>query len=272
MQDENQESSEETAAIPSGEESESQPESTGNEEQEASSSKKTESENIPLNDPKNPYFERFSELTYQNREFKGRLSEYDQNFRQLQQQLADLKAAQAPAPKAEPAYKSLMDQLESVNPEFAKFQRDLLEKADRAGLAEKLQQRLDQMETRDFQAKAVSRFNTLLETNKVPAELKDRYNREVRALAYDMESQGKKLGVDDVDTLFKTVHDDYSKFLEDIRRKERASYVQAKKGDSTPAPATGGAAVTTGAKKIAAGDEESLVKWLANEMRTAKKL
>ena len=273
MSEEFEESSEQTDSTPAVEEDSSQESSEGAEAQEAAPEKEQERESIPLNDPRNPYYERFTELTTQNREFKGRLGEYDQTIRQLQQEMAVLRTAQAPK-KEEAPYKPILDHLETIDPSFAKFQRELVEKAEtankRAEIAEALQKRLDAMETRDFQTQAVSRFHNLLETNKVPENLRQRYEREIRILATDLEAQGQKLGLQDVDKLFNTVHSEYTKFLEDIRRAERASYVKAKRSDVTPAPATGGAAVSTAPTKIKAGDDESLVKWMAKQLRDAK--
>lgn len=266
-------SSEEQETTPSPEESESQPESAGAETQEAAPEKEQEEEaHVPFH--KHP---RFQEVIEQNRAYKSDLDQTRGYLEAMQRELQAMKAVPQAQPKPnEPKYKQLIDNLKTVNPEFAQFQEDMIknleEARQEASAAKEVQKRLEAYEQREFQTNAMSRLNNLYETNKVPEVIRKRYDREVRSLAYELEVQGKRLQLKDIDSLFKSVHEEYTPFLESLKRETLKGYVQGKKSDSIPAPATGGAPAVSGAKKIQAGDQEGMIKWLAKGLRDAKKI
>lgn len=275
MSDESEEvSSESTDSTPAVEESASQTESSGAETQEAAPDKTKEAPEVPFHE-----HPRFKELIEERRAFKEQLDQQRGYAEAMQNELRAMRSAQAPQKVSEPKHKQLIEQLKAVNPEFAAFQEEILsnleEAKKEAALAKEVQKRLENYEQREFQTTAVSKLNSLYEQNKVPETLRKRYDREVRALAYETESQGKKLGIQDVEKLFNSVHGEYAPFIESLKRETLKGYVQAKKSDSAPAGATGGAAFTPGAKKFSPlGSQEGFqqtTKWLADELRKAKK-
>lgn len=89
--------------------------------------------------------------------------------------------------------------------------------------------------------------------NKVPAELRDRIRRELDLRAMT----NPKLGLKDLPNVYKDVLSDYNKFIDGIKRSERASYVTDKSKDvKAPATQTKGAPAT-GNKTPAHKDKES---------------
>lgn len=266
-------SSEEQETTPSPEESDSQPESEGAEKQEASPEK-------PKEEPQVPFHEhpRFKELIEERRAYKEQLDQTKGYVEAMQRELHAERAARQVKPTVsnEPKYKALLEQVRAVNPEFAQLQEELmssLEEAKKeASNSKKALDRLDAYEQREFQNAAISKLSTLMESNKIPDPMRKRYDREVRAMAYEEEMQGKKLSLADVDRLFKAVHEEYAPFVESIKRESLKGYVKEKKSDTAPAGATGGTAAVAGTGKFKADDQESLVKWMAKELRASKKV
>ena len=267
-------SSEEQESTPTPEESAPQAESEGAEPQEAAPVE-------PKEEPQVPFHEhpRFKELIEERRAFKEQLDQAKGYMEAMQKEMQALRQPATPQKKEEP-YKQLLDQIEQVNPQFAAYQRQLLQDLEQAksqaGLAKEVQSRLEQYETRETQTQALNRFQSLMEQNKIPEGFKKRYEREVRALAVEEESQGTRLTVKDVDRLFKSVHDEFTPFIEGIKRESLKGYVKDKKQDATPAAATGGAAVSKGAGKLPSMDTQDgfqkTTKWLAEQLRAAKKV
>lgn len=271
------EQSEESGGTTAEENSESRPESEVAETQEAApETKKEDTQEIPFHE-----HPRFRELIEERRAFKEQLDQSRGYMEAMQREMQELrKSSQTPKQVSEPKYKQLIDQVRAVNPEFAQFQEEILkdlEETKKEALSYKgLKQELDAYKAQEFQNQAVSRLSNLMDQNKISDTLKTKYDREVRYLAGIEESQGKKLSVKDVDRLFKAVHEEYTKFQEELRRESLKGYVKDKASDRNPAPTTGGAAVSSGAKKIPSLDSQDgflqATKWMADQMRAAKKV
>lgn len=271
--EDNEVSSEESVDSSVNEESTSQVESSEAGPQEAAPE--------PKEEPQIPFHEhpRFKEIIDERRAFKEQLDKQSGYLEALQRELQASRAAQ-PKPVNEPKYKPLLEHLKAINPEFAAYQEDILNRTEaaekRAAAAEEVQKRLEAYEQREFQTSALNRLQNLYESNKIPETIRTRYDREIRSLAYDQEIQGKKLSLKDIDNLFSSVHNEYTPFLESLKRETLKGYVQGKRSDSTPAPATGGAAFTPGAKKFKPVDSQEgfqqTTKWLAEQLRAAKKV
>lgn len=277
LEDQESESSEQSGGTSVAENTESQPVSDDAEKQEAAPETKKETV------PETPFHEhpRFKELIDERRAFKEQLDQSRGYMEAMQKEMQELRrSSQAPKPASEPKYKQLIEQVRAVNPEFAQFQEEMLKdlessKQDALSVKE-LKQQLESYKTQEFQNQAVSKLTSLMDQNKIPDTSRTRYDREIRYLAGVEESQGKKLTLKDVDRLFKSVHEEYSKFTEDIRRDSLKGYVKDKANDRSPAPTTGGAAVSSGAKKIPSLDTQEgfqqTVKLMAEHMRAAKKI
>lgn len=255
-------SSEVTDNTPVVEESASQPESSGAEQQDAAPEKTPEERPAPFHE-----HPRFKELIEQNRSFKTQAEEYQRSLQTLQAQMEMLR--QQAAPKKEEPVDPFLADLEKINPAYAKSLKSVYE---RAAKAEQIEQRLQQYESQQFAQKAYSRFDNLLSTAKVQDEVdKDVYRAAVEAEVYRRESRGEKLNLEDLDKIFNSFHTRYSKAREDMERKITAKYVSDKKSDATPSPVTGGAATSPTMKKFSSVDAPETVKWLAEELRKSKK-
>lgn len=210
---------------------------------------------------------RFKEVIEQNRGYKTQLEEYQGALRSLQQQMETLR--QQAAPKAEPTKDPFLADLEKVNPAYAKSFQSVME---RAAKADDIEKRLQAYEQQQFAEKAYGHFDNLLRSNKVSDTFdQEVYKAAVEAEVFRRESQGKRLGIKDLDGIFNDFHSKYSKAMEERNRKLTASYVKEKSKDTTPKGATGGVASTPGAKKLAAGDFGGQAKWLADQIRGLKK-
>lgn len=265
------ESSVESTDTSVGESSESQPEPVEAAPQDAEP--KPEPEETPAPFHEHP---RFKELIEQNRTYKEQAQKQSEQLMRLQYQFeANEKARQALTPKTPSEEEELLKQVESVNPQFAKYIKGLAEQAKQVtGLQEKLSnfEKYQQQTTQQqFANQAVSHFQNLLESNKISPEMRPRYEREVRAIVYEKEARGEKLGIKDLDGIFSSVHDEYGKFLESFRRQDRASYAAAKRSDTAPASTTGGAATSPGMKKFTSLDSPEAIAWVAQELKRANK-
>jgi len=261
MEDQVDQSVEQTDDTPVVEESTSQVEASGAEQQEAAPEVKQEEKPVPFHE-----HPRWKEVIEERNSFKQGMTEYKQALDRLQQQMETLR--QQATPKQEAPKDPFLADLEKVNPAYAKSLQSIYEKASKA---EEIERRLQAYEQQQFAKEAYSRFDNLLATNKVGEADKELYKDAVEAEVFRRESRGQKLGLNDLDAIFKQFHDKYSKYMEDRERQITAKYVTAKKSDTTPKSTTGGAATSSAAKKIAAGDLQGQAKWLADQIRQMKK-
>ncbi len=259
--------SEQTDSSPAIEESTSQVEASGTGTQEGAPEIKQEDKPLPFHE-----HPRWKEVIEERNSFKQGMSEYKQALDRLQQQMETLKQ-QATTPKAieQPKQDVFLNDLEKVNPEYAKSLKAIYEQA---GKTTQLEQRIAQYEQQQLAEKAYNHFNSLLSTNKIENAVdQELYRNVVEAEVYRRESRGEKLGLKDLDGIFNQFHSKYAKAMEERERAITAKYVTAKKSDATQSPkgATGGAATSPTAKKMAAGDFSGQAKWLADQIRQMKK-
>lgn len=244
------------------EETAPQAEPTDAEPTEAAQETKTEEKPAPFHE-----HPRFKELIEQNRSFKEQSEKYQQDMYRLQAQLEAIK--EQSKPKSEPVEDPFLADLKKINPEYAKSLQTIY---DQANMAKQLEQRLSQFEQAQFAEKAVSHFNKLLDDNKVTDPMDRKImERAVRAEVYERESRGAKLTLKDLDKITNDFHAEYKATMEARERAITAKYVTAKKADSTPKGATGGAATAPSAKKLKAGDLAGQAKWIADQIRQMKK-
>ncbi len=193
---------------------------------------------------------------------------FKQSIEAMQRELQALRQ-QTTQPKKEQPIDPFLADLEKINPEYARSLKSVYEQA---ATTKQLEARIQQYEQQAFAEKAQNHFSTLLSTNKVTNPMdQELYKSVVEAEVYRQENTGKKLGLKDLDGIFNAFHAKYAKAMEDRDRALTAKYVTAKKSDSTPKGATGGAAAASSTKKIAAGDIQGQAKWLADQIRSMKK-
>lgn len=235
---------------------------------EAASQEAVETKPQPEEKPA-PFHEhpRFKEVIEQNRSFREEMSRRNEAFENLQRELMALK--EASKPKSEPVKDPFIADLEKINPAYAKSLESVYQRASKA---EELERRFQQMESQQFAEKAYSHFDNLLKSNKVTDSMEQTiYKAAVEAEVFRRESQGKKLGLKDLDSIFNEFHTKYAKAMEDRDRTRLKGYVKEKASDKTPSGATGGAPAAAGAKKLKAGDISGQAKWLADQIRGMKK-
>lgn len=161
--------------------------------------------------------------------------------RQLQSQMAEMQkrfeSMSKPAKQADP----MIERLKGVDPEFASYMEQIAgSKQDIQALRE-WQQRV---ETDRVRTEAVNSVNRLHEQNKVPENLRELYNTQLEQLV----SKNPQARLEDIPVLFKQVHDQYSKIIDDIKRSERESYVKSKTKDAGLPASPKGKAVTPSGK------------------------
>lgn len=195
--------------------------------QESSNSEQLESANETVESqkqPEVPFHEhpRFKELIEYKKQSEERLANYERQMQQVQSQYQEALKAREPAKQKHP----FLENIAKVDPAFGEYFESL---ESRAAKAEALEQRIQQFETKQFQERAVNTVNSLHEQNKVSPELRDFYNAQLIAA----ESQGRIRGIDDIQKVYREVHEGISKVLEARDRTTRASYVTDKSKDAS---------------------------------------
>lgn len=205
---------------------------------------------------------RFQELVQQKNEAQQRISQYEKQLQEMQsqyeQRFQQMQAQLQPKPQQFDPQKFLQ-RAKQIDPEFAQTLEWQAEQA------RQLQQRIDAMNQERLRETATSKLQGLFEQNKVDAKMRPLYEAAIKASAYE----NPKFGINDLDKLFATTHETYSKLFDEMKRAERASYVDQKKKDATPATQTGGAAPQPGGAKKKITFEEA-VQLAAADLRRAK--
>lgn len=171
---------------------------------------------------------RFKELVEQKNEFRRRSEDMERKLQEIetryQRQLEELNRKSQPQVENE---NPVIKRLKGIDPEFADYIKGLEDRASRADKLEEYDRKFQELETRQFTEKAVSRINALHAENKVAPELQEAYNQEIDALY----RSGKLRTLDDIEGAFKASHEKWNKLIDGIKRSERESYVSAKKTD-----------------------------------------
>lgn len=167
---------------------------------------------------------RFKELIEQKNAYEQRSKAMEEKYAQMERQLQELSKPKDMTPNKREA---MINRLKGIDPEFADFISEL---APVKSLEEMKNALMEQQQTQ-FRTQAVSEITKMHSENKIDPTLQAKYNQELE-LAYQ---RGQIRSMDDVKTIYKNIHDGYTKLLEDIRRRDRQSYVADKKTD-TKAP------------------------------------
>lgn len=204
---------------PSPEASESAPQ----QEAEGQQAQAKETNDVPFHE-----HPRFKELVSQK-------NQYADEIKQLQRQIAELGK-----PKESPKEDPLLARLKGIDPEFGARIEQL--SATQQELQE-LRAWKQQMETERVREQAVRSIGEMHESNKVPSELRPMYEAMIEQKA----RANPNLGLKDLPSVYKEIHDSFSKYLEGTKRQVTESYVKGKKQDaSLPASTSKGKAVDPG--------------------------
>jgi len=167
---------------------------------------------------------RFKELI----EERKQLSE---QTRQMQEQLEEMRRATTQKQEQAKAH-PFVQKLTEIDPSYGEWAGGVEQiKAQLAELAEWKREQANQSLVKDYE----STIDKLHAENKVPEELKARIRQQLDFQAMS----NPKLGMKDLPSIYKTVFESESKFMESIKRSERASYVADKSRDAS-APSSQG--------------------------------
>lgn len=187
------------------------------------------------------WIERDNELKSEREARKG----LEDRYAQMEAQLRQLSS-----PKVEKPSSKFVSDLEAISPEYGKWARE--QEAMREEF-QRMQQWRSQSETQAMQQQALSTVTNLHDQNKVPKEHQAWINDRLQAA----EQNGRLKTLQDLPTVYKSIHDEYKSFVDTIKRGERESYVTAKKeSNASPSPQKKGTPVQSG--KVAEWSKDPL--------------
>lgn len=169
-------------------------------------------------------YSRFKEINEQSKQYAAKLAEMEQKLAQLSQVRQEPARTQS-QPKADP-YAKVVERLQGIDPEFAEVIKHALKSASKVEELEAYRQQQSAEETR---RQANNTMDKLFSEHKVPEGDQKFYRSMVRSMAMDDPS----VRMEDLPKLFKSVHEDYTKHLDNIRRSERSKYVTDKSKDAS---------------------------------------
>lgn len=206
---------------------------------------------------------RFKELV----EHKNRASE---EAKALKEQLAEMQRRfeSQSQPRQEPKENPLLARLKGIDPEFGEMIAQL---HARSMKVEDLEAQLAQTSQENLRSQAATQLNKLHDEYKVPANLREIYQAQIELAAL----RNPKLGLKDLEPLYKQTHEKYSAILEDTRRTERESYVAGKKADAkTPTSQPKGQTVKSGQAPAKAASpyerKQNMVREITDALRKEK--
>ena len=168
-------------------------------------------------------YSRFKEINEQSKEYAAKLAAMEQKLASLTQQRQQ--PTQTTTPKVD-KHGKLLDRLQGIDPEFGEYNREI---ADKLARLEKLEANYQKQEAEGTRRQANEALSKLYTEHKVSGEDQEIYEARIRALAAD----GKIKSLDELPQAFKEVHDKYTKYIDSIRRSERAKYVTDKAKDAS---------------------------------------
>lgn len=173
---------------------------------------------------------RWKEVIEERKQYKEQLDEQRRLTQQLAEKLEQFEKSNPPQIQKD----ELLEQIRAVNPQFAeRFEQMQQRLSSLDSVEEKIQQyeQSQKQQAIEQQRNLVQKQIADLHSEyKVPENLRERYQREVTAIAMNDPS----LRIEDLPKVYKAVHEDYSKFLEGFKRETTQSYAQSKQKDAVP--------------------------------------
>lgn len=189
---------------------------------------------------------RFQELIQKNREAEQRAAQYEQMMADMRSKYDELSSKLQPPKQANP----FVSKLREIDPAYAEYIESLESKASKADLA---LQRLEHLETQNLVKQYENQVERLHSDNKTPESVKSLIKEQLDHQALRGEIQLK-----DVPGAYKKALDRYTKLIDDVKRGERASYVEVKTKDAQiPASQPKGKAPPRNEKGQFTGDREA---------------
>lgn len=196
-------------------------------------------------------YERFQEVIQLKNEFAKKEESLARELKELRDQINRRPEPTEAQVKKENA---LIGRLKGIDPEFGTWaeQQETLK-----GQLDELKQWKAEAEAERLRTQADSSFEKLHSEHKVPKEMQDFYKASVVQEVQRIERSGRALSLTDLPAVYKSVHDNFTKFFEVQKRANIANYASQKKVDATlPAAKKGVAAKPTTAKPTYSRDPE----------------
>lgn len=198
---------------------------------------------------------RFKEVIEQKNTFARKLEDMERRYAE-QQKRYEAQEKQS-APKSKEA--QLIEELKGIRPEFGELIENLHAKTAKLDQFEQWQQSVEAEKTRTA---AMSTLEKLHTEHKVPKELQDMYLARVKMIA----DSDPRIGLNDLPNIYKSVHDNVSKYMDSLKRSERESYLSDKKKDaSAPTSQPKGKSPSQAPKKFSS-DPEAARKEMVDEV------
>lgn len=194
-------------------------------------------------------YERFKELVEQKNQFSRQFEETQRALQELRSKVETPKSTE-PSPQ-----QKLAQRLKEIDPEFGGTFEQLMQAQEelKAWKAQQEQERQAQAQ----QAQAKEAFSTL---DRMQTELKASKTDHERYVAQiiRMGQLDPNLGVKDIPTLYKNLHEAQAKEREEFRRQILAEYASTKSTDSkVPAPGKGASPKAAGKQAYSADPDEA---------------
>lgn len=160
---------------------------------------------------------------------------------------------EASRPAQQKPANKFVERLREIDPAYAEYIESL---EARASKVEQLEQNFSSLEQQKQYERYESALNKLHEENKVSQSDRALIQEKVEYRA----SKNPKLGLSDLPGLYKQALEEHTKYVDGIKRAERAQYVSDKSKDAkAPAPAPKGTAPTPGEKPKKFTDREDFL-------------
>lgn len=193
-------------------------------------------------------------------------AQLEQRLAEMQRQFQEAQKPKDSRPDFNEVRTKMGERLKTIDPEFHSYMSMLEEQAMSA------KQELQAFREEQFVNRAVSRFDELTKTDKVPAELAAMYRAQLD-IAY---REGKIRSLEDLEKTYKQIHDPVSKLLESQRKAGVDQYTtEKKKTASQPAAQPKGKAATPGQgqKPMTSQDRrQALIKEAVTQLRASKEV
>lgn len=202
--------------------------------------------------PEAPFHEhpRFREIIDQNKGYRSELET-------LKKQLAEISANRSQPQQNKPDIHPFVQELEKINPEYAKYIQGLEQKVSRI---DSLDSKLSQWENMSMRDKYEASVSKMLDENKVSAPLKAVYKE-----LLDAKALSGQYTLNDLSRVFSDIHSTVSGALDAQKKEAISSYVKDKsKSASIPVSGAKTPAITKKAEAWKpSGDQEKDIRDIA---------
>jgi hypothetical protein len=185
---------------------------------------------------------------YIERQVARQASAYEERMEELQREMREqFQQRNQPKKVAHP----LIEKFREIDPAYAEYLEGLESKASKV---EQLEQRLSGMDQKEIVKEYENTLGRLHGENKVSPEMQDRIKERIDLAV----TRNQKLGLRDIPNLYKEALEKETKFIDAIKRAERASYVTDKSKDArVPTSQPKGAPASGAGKKPVHTDREA---------------